>query len=81
MGLRMNELEQQIDELYCLYGDIKNEIRRKDKRLYERWRSGGFLIDEDIMSMYPNLSQCLEKLKEQKLLADDNDDEEESYNY
>ena len=60
----MDDLEQQIDELYCLYNDIKNEIRRKDKYLYERWKAGGFLIDEDIISGYPNLSKCLETLQE-----------------
>lgn len=59
----MDDLEQQIDELYCLYNDIKNEIRRKDKYLYERWKAGGFLIDEDIISGYPNLSKCLETLQ------------------
>lgn len=60
----MNELEQQIDELYCLYNDIKNEIRRKDKYLYERWKAGGFLIDEDIISGYPNLCECLTIIKD-----------------
>lgn len=63
----MSELEQQIDELYCLYGDIKNEVRRLDKYLFERWKAGGFLIDEDIISGYPNLSKCLEILQEDEI--------------
>lgn len=52
----MSDLQKMIDELYCLYNDVKNEVRRKDKRFFERWKAGGFIIDEDILSMYPCLS-------------------------
>lgn len=28
------------------------------------WKAGGFIIDEDIMSMYPNLGQVIETIPE-----------------
>jgi hypothetical protein len=49
-------LSRKIDDFYCCYNEIKREIFHADKLFYERWKAGGFLIDEDIMSMYPCLS-------------------------
>lgn len=63
-GFLMN-LSQKIDELYELYDEIKQEIKRQDKYFYERWKAGGFLIDNDIISMYPILNT----------FVDDEDDE------
>jgi hypothetical protein len=54
------ELQKQCDELYCLYNDIKNEVRRLNPHLFEKWKAGGFLIDTDIMSMYPHLESVVE---------------------
>lgn len=51
-----SELEEAINELYSLYEDIKREIKDRDSQFYERWKAGGFLIDSDIICMYP----CLE---------------------
>lgn len=47
-------------EMMDLYNDIKRDVRRKNPRFYERWKAGGFIIDEDIVSMYPYLGQCPE---------------------
>lgn len=70
----MNELREQIDDLYALYDSIKMEIRRKDPQAYERWKAGGFLIDEDIVSMYPNLQTVSEGLED---TFDEDDDEDD----
>lgn len=53
-------LADKIDEFLCLYNEIKDEIRQKDKWFYERWKAGGFLVDEDIISMYPHIGQFVE---------------------
>lgn len=59
------ELVEDYYQLMELYQDVKSEIKRRDKRLFERWKAGGFIIDEDILSMYPNLTQCIESLDEE----------------
>jgi hypothetical protein len=59
---KMNDLQEQYNELMGLYCDIKADIKRKNKLLFERWKAGGFIIDEDIMSMYPNLGEVIEQL-------------------
>lgn len=56
-------LIEKINELYCLYDEVKSEVRRLDSHLYERWAAGGFLIDTDIISMYPNLSEVANELE------------------
>lgn len=63
----MMDLHDSIEELYILYNEIKDEIRRSHPNFYKSWKAGGFLIDEDIMSMYPCLSSF------------DSEDEDEEY--
>jgi len=67
-------MNENFDTLMECYENLKREIRNKDKHLYERWKAGGFLVDTDIMSMYPNLTQVMEELNDQ---SDDEDEEEE----
>lgn len=45
-----------------LYNELKQEVRRKAPYLYERWKAGGFLVDADIMSMYPHLGRVVDEL-------------------
>ena len=68
---KLSEKYEQMMELYC---ELKQEIRMRDKYLYERWKAGGFLVDEDIMSMYPNLTKVVETL------TDREEDEDEECN-
>jgi hypothetical protein len=65
-----SELVENYEKLMDLYADIKRDIRLKDPIFYERWKAGGFLVDEDIMSMYPHLGQFPE-------FSDDYEEEDE----
>ena len=60
----MNSLKDDFNNLIDLFQKIKRQVRRKDNRLYEQWKAGGFIIDSDIMSMYPNLEEVVENLQE-----------------
>lgn len=51
-----------IDQFLRLYDQLKAHVRRADRHLYERWKAGGFLVDTDIVSMYPNLSEVLQQI-------------------
>lgn len=53
---------EQVQELLVLFEDIKSEVKRRDPILYERWKAGGFLIDSNIISMYPNLEEVADQL-------------------
>ena len=55
------ETKEKCKQLIDLYCDIKRDIHRQEPRLFERWKAGGFLIDSDVMSMYPNLEQVVEE--------------------
>ena len=57
------ETKEKCEELINLYLDIKNEIRRQEPRLFERWKAGGFLVNSDIISMYPTLEQVVEEVE------------------
>jgi hypothetical protein len=58
----MEKLQDKLNELMDLFVQIKGEIKSRDRHLYERWKAGGFTVDTDIVSMYPDLTECVEKL-------------------
>lgn len=65
MALSTDDLEQvreDADELMGLMESIKRAVRMHDRHLYERWKAGGFLVDPDIVSMYPNLNEVVDSL-------------------
>jgi uncharacterized protein with von Willebrand factor type A (vWA) domain len=66
MERQQNGEDPQFEQFMELYESIKAEIRRADKNLYERWKAGGFLVDTDIMSMYPNLTEVTDQLYEEE---------------
>lgn len=67
-------LSELIDNVYADWDLIKRLIKEKDPLLYERWKAGGYLVDEDVLSMYPCLSQVLEKLEAEENVSVDEDD-------
>lgn len=60
-----------FQEMMGLYEELKRDIRRADPHLYERWKAGGFLVDSDIVSMYPHMGEVVESLG-----GDEDEDEE-----
>lgn len=66
-------MRKKLEALLDLYADLKEQIRRADAHLYERWKAGGFLVDDDIMSMYPSLSEVVDTLDGEE---DEEEDEE-----
>lgn len=61
----MTDLETAYRELMDAYSNFKHLVRCEDKYLFERWKAGGYLVDEDIMSMYPNATDVFEQLNEE----------------
>jgi len=66
-------LKERIENLVGEYMEIKREIRQINPRFYERWKAGGYLIDEDIICMYPNINDILDTLPD----TEDEEDEDE----
>lgn len=59
------ELRNVFEELSEAYESFKREVKSASPRLYERWKAGGFLIDPDIVSMYPNAHEVFETLDDE----------------
>lgn len=68
-------MEKKFAELMDLYEEIKREVRRRDPHLYDRWKAGGFIVDRNIVSMYPCLEEVVESLSDEE---DDEDDGSEN---
>lgn len=67
----MNDLTETYNALCEAYQEFKQQVRQLDSHLFERWKAGGFLIDSDIISDYPNAEEVFELLE----------DNEETYGY
>lgn len=56
------EVTQSYEVMMKAYNAFKKLIRSKDKHLFERWKAGGYIIDDDIISMYPNATEVYEQM-------------------
>jgi hypothetical protein len=65
-------MREKFEQMMALYEELKREVRRRDPHAYERWKAGGFLVDNEILSMYPALEEVVDRLN-----YDEDDDEEE----
>ncbi len=59
----MSIFREAYENLMEAYQSFKNELRHKDKHEFERWKAGGYIVDEDILSMYPNATKVFESLE------------------
>lgn len=57
--VHMDEAEEKFLEMIQHYEWLKRFVRTNLPQEYERWKAGGYLIDSDIMSMYPHLGQIV----------------------
>lgn len=68
-----NMSAKQIAEVLAIGLDlIKSRVKKVDKHLYERWKAGGFLVDDNIVTMYPNVLEVVESIDN-----DDDDDDDD----
>lgn len=61
----MNELTEAYEQLSEAFEAFRHLVQCTDKHLYERWKAGGFIVSEDIMSMYPNITEVYEALNDE----------------
>jgi hypothetical protein len=52
-------IHEEIENLLSSFSYLKSEIRRENSEWYARWKAGGFLIDSNIVSYYPNIEDYL----------------------
>jgi hypothetical protein len=63
------ELTEKFEGLQTLYTEIKQEIRKRDKNLFERWKASGFVVD--IFCHYPCLREVVDELTYEEEEKDD----------
>lgn len=68
-------LREKMELVLDSYAAIKEEVRRKDPHLYERWKAGGFLVDGDIITNYPNLEQVVDEMESAEELGPEEDEQ------
>lgn len=71
--MTIEELRELADNLFADLQEIKREVRKRDPHLYERWKAGGFMVDDGFVSMYPDLIRVVDALPEEELEDEDGD--------
>lgn len=71
--MAIEELRELADNLFADLQEIKREVRKRDPHLYERWKAGGFMVDDGFVSMYPDLIRVVDALPEEELEDEDGD--------
>ena len=59
----MKELRESYEQMMEAFESFRNEVRRTDKNLYERWKAGGEAVSSDFYSMYPNATEVFEEIE------------------
>lgn len=70
-------LTKNLQDMLALFDEIKQEVKQRDRRLYDRWAAGGFNINADIVSMYPNVEEVVEELGDEDHEEEDEEEDEE----
>lgn len=58
-----DELQQAAEALESAMYEFDNILRSADSRLYEQWKAGGKQVSNEFVSMYPCVSEVMEKLE------------------
>lgn len=53
---------EELRELERIYETVKELIKRRDPQEFKRWKSGGYIVDTDVYSTYPNIFEVGEKI-------------------
>lgn len=59
------ELISRIQDCLEHFENVQYLLRQYDKELFNRWKAGGYLVSDDIVSMYPSLSEILSQLEDE----------------
>jgi len=70
-----DELQQAAEALETAMYEFDNALRSADPHMYEQWKAGGKQVSNEFVSMYPCVSEVIEKL-EDNVEPDDDEDEE-----
>ncbi len=74
LGLDPDEMQSMFTDFISDYRSIKQFIKDYAPEEYQRWKAGGFLLDDDIVSMYPTIGPVFDSAIEN--FTDEIDEEE-----
>jgi hypothetical protein len=69
-----DELQQAAEALETAMYEFDNALRSADPHMYERWKAGGKQVSNEFCSMYPCVSEVMEKLEGSVEPDDDEED-------
>lgn len=79
LGLDPEEMQDMFRGFMSDYRSIKQFIKDyAPKEYYERWKAGGFLLDDDIYSMYPTIEPVFDRALENFEEELDNEEEDDT---
>lgn len=69
----MGYLSDKLNDILSDLEDVKRIVKEKDPRLFEAWKAGGFIIDTNVLSRYPNIEDVVESLEDEDEVEDEDE--------
>ena len=71
------DVKQQMEQCLDFMLNFKRLVSEINPHLYERWKAGGFMVDSNIISHYPNVEEVYESIESdvEELFDNDEDDD------
>lgn len=73
----MSYLTDKLNNMLADFDNIKRTVKDKDPLLFEQWKAGGFIVDNNVVSMYPNIEEVVEQLAAEEESEEEEETEEE----
>lgn len=83
LGLDPDEMQDMFNNFIRDYKSIQQFVKDYNKQVYEQWKAGGFLVEDDLSEMYPSIKRAFRKALEnfqEELDKEDQDDTIEESN-
>jgi hypothetical protein len=57
-------VQEKLDRMMDLFDEIKEIVRRRNTKLFNRWKAGGFIVCDDVHSTYPSIRDVVADLED-----------------
>lgn len=65
-------LQEALDQLSMAFGEFSSALKKADKKVYEQWKAGGYIVSDNVVSMYPSAQEAADQVGEDE--EEDEDD-------
>ena len=74
----LKKLRDCAEQALCDFGAL---LQAEDSHLYEQWKAGGKQVTNEFVSMYPNMTEVVDRIEIDQEESDEEDEPDVTGNY